>query len=259
MGLLDKLFKREQKKDTASKNDFYFNSDLPLNQNPTEEYICPLWKSIPSDENRQKDKDNQIDYATVLIYFSNGEIIDVIPDVNNYYLASKYVIDGEIYDISNIESVNKIPLPTSKAVFSGSLGTPVYRLEYLLRLHAGFERDNGNIDLSYALIHKGTEMLPYSSLEWKRHDYLREYFWLLDDDRIEDADLFFNNIKHELPAPYSDKEHTKEIQHRNYAILKRSFNSQVPKSFSAYMRIYNKQDEKYSKLVALADSINLKL
>lgn len=220
----------------------------------------PLWQSIPSEENREIDQNNGIDYKKVRIIFNDGNIQDVTPDVNNYYLAEIYCINGEDYNITNIESINKIPLPSKKSdPSSGSVGTPVYRLEYLLRIRAGMAKDEGNKELAYALMDKGTKLLKYSRLDWMRHDYLREYYWLLDDDRIEDAKKFFTEIEPDLPEPYSDKERIKEIQHYNYAMLKRNFPQEMPKSFSAYMRNYNKKDAKYNKFVKLAESINIKI
>ena len=71
--------------------------------------------------------------------------------------------------------------------------------------------------------------------------------------------LFFKNIEHELPSPYSDKEYTKEIQHYNYAILKRNFPDELPKSFSAYMRNFNKKEVKYEKYKELAETLNIVL
>ncbi len=225
-------------------------------KNSTDE--IPLWKSTPSEENRAKDKLHTIDYKNVKVYFKNGTIIDVIPDVNNYYLANIYNIDGKDYDITNISSIESIPIPEEK--YGGySDGTPVYKLEYLLRLHAGLEKEKGNSELAYTLMHKGTKLLRYSNIEWQRHDYLREYFWLLDDDRIDEAENFFQNISPILPTPYSEKEHTKEIQHYKYALLKHHFKDEMPKSFSAYMRNFNKKDEKFKKYIELAKQININL
>ena len=220
------------------------------------ENTTPLWKSVPSEENRRKDLLNGIDYKTVRIVFKDREIIDVSPDVNNYYLASIYNIEGTDYNITNISDVNNIPVPSVRDIHPG-LGTPTYRLEYLLRLHAGMERDNGNIVLAYALMDKGTKMLPFSPFDWQRQDYLREYYWLLDDDRLEDAENFKQYILPLLPDFYSKNEKIKEIQHRNYAILKREFPNDLPKSFSAYMRNYNKQDEKYRRFIELGKVLNI--
>lgn len=271
MGFLEKLFSK--KKNINADNvdiagaEKYKNNDV-IDISPSIESVddvevesqAPLWQAMPSEENRKIDESNGIDYKKVRIIFKDGEIQDVIPDVNNYYLAEIYCINGIDYNITDVESVNRIPIPTKKSdTFSGSLGTPVYRLEYLLRIHAGMEKDDGNKELSYALMHKGTQLLKYSNLDWKRHDYLREYYWLLDDDRIEDAEAFFAEIESDLPAPYSDKEYIKEIQHYNYARLKRNFPQKMPKTFSAYMRNYNKKDAKYDNFVKLAESINIKL
>ena len=218
----------------------------------------PLWQSMPSDENRNIDKLNNINYKDVIIYFDNGNIINVIPDVNNYYKVTTYNINGKNYDITNIDSVNSIPVPETKnTLYSDSIGTPVYRLEYLLRLHAGFEKDEGNIDLAYALMHKGTELLRFSNVEYQRKDYLREYYWLLDDDKIEEAQKLITDLGSYLPEEMYEKERIKEIQHLNYALLKRHYGSLIPKSFSAYMRIYNKQDAKFIKLKELGKNIGI--
>lgn len=265
MGLLDKLLRKSHIKNDCEELKYSSTNE----QNECHETIfndevkehdldAPLWQSVQSEENREKDIKNGIDYCNVKIYFEDGTINNVIPDVNNYYKATLYNIDGVDYDITDISSVRKIPLPPHKNQ-SYSSGTPIYRLEYLLRIHAGFAKDNGNTELAYALMHKGTELLKFSNIEWQRHDYLREYFWLLDDDRIEEAQKFFGEISEDLPEPYSPKEYTKEIQHYKYALLKRNFKNEMPKSFSAYMRNYNKKDEKFQKFVKLAESIGIDL
>lgn len=260
MKLLDKILKRNIQNDCKpnynSIDQQYTEMD---SDDETDNSNIPLWKSIPSDENRKKDLMHGIDYRKVKIYFDDGTIKDVVPDVNNYYNATIYNINGVDYDITDISSVKQIPLPMKKSQSYSALGTPVYRLEYLLRIHAGIEKDNGNTELAYALIHKGTELLKFSNIEWHRHEYLREYFWLLDDDRIDEAQEFFNKISSQLPTPYSSKEYTKEIQHYNYAVLRHNFKAEMPKSFSAYMRNYNKKDEKFEKYVKLAETIGINL
>lgn len=262
MKLFNKLFLKSNKKPVLSDNENEQASDEIVKSAEEDDITTttPLWRSIPSEENRQKDKDNSVNYNNVQIVFKHGEIQDVIPDVNNYYLATRYNIDGIVCDITDIVDIERIHVPNCKfPASSDAIGTPVYRLEYLLRLHAGFERKKGNDDLAYALMHKGTELLKYSPLLWQRHDYLREYYWLLDDERIDDAISFFNNIKNDLPEPYSEKEHIKEIQHYNYAVLKKHFPKDMPKSFSAYMRNYNKGDEKFQKYKELANTIGFNL
>ena len=252
MGLFSELFRKKQKVNSSYGSFVRESNNHASNQ-------TPLWLSIPSAENREKDKTKTTDYSNVHIFFKNGEIQDVVPDVNNYYLATHYNINGTVYDVTNISSVNEIPLPSSKAVVSMSLGTPVYRLEYLLRIRAGFAREEGNNELAYALMDKGTKMLKYSNLSWQRHDYLREYYWLLDDNRIEDAQSFFNEIEEDLTAPYSEKEYIKEVQHYNYALLKRNFPTEIPKSFSAYMRNYNAKNDKFKLCQNLAQQIGINL
>lgn len=252
MGFFDKIFGKNSNKSSQQTSHLQ-----PLIEDTNDPEAPPLWRSIPSEENREKDLLKGINYNSVRIVFENGEIVNVIPDVNNYYKASIYNINNQDFDITKIEDVNNIPLPKHKFSSTNSLGTPVYRLEYLLRLRAGTERDKGNIGLAYALMNKGTEMLKYSSLEWQRHDYLREYYWLLDDDRIEEAEQFFKRIAPDLPAPFSEKEHIREVQHYNYAVLKKHFPNELPKSFSAYMRNYNKQDSKYDRFIDLGKQLNI--
>lgn len=261
MKLFNKIFSSFNKTSSINHEEIFIEENEEEPEKEYEENVAtPLWQSIPSDENREKDKLNTTDYSNVVIYFKHGDIYDVVPDVNNYYLATHYNIDGTDYDISDVSSVNSIPLPTKEAPANeSSISSPTYRLEYLLRIHAGFAKDDGNSALAYALMDKGTKMLRFSTISYLRHDYLREYYWLLDDDRIEEAQAFFKTIKANLPKPYSDKEYTKEIQHYNYAILKRNFPKDLPKSFSAYMRNYNKRDAKFQKYEELARSINITL
>ena len=102
------------------------SSDIANDISKTQTQVnrTPLWQCVPSNENREKDKIVTSDYSNVCIIFKNGEIQDVIPDVNNYYLATHYIINGIDYDISDIDSVNSIPLPQTKSpVARSSLGT----------------------------------------------------------------------------------------------------------------------------------------
>lgn len=225
--------------------------------NANEEYI-PRWQRVPTTEGHEEDVARGIVMEKVCLYFKNGILFDVVPDVYGYPAARVYNIDGKEYDILSIEDVNNIPIPhytDEDSIF----GSPTYNLEYQLRICATDERKKGNNELAYTLLKKGTEMMFHSKIAYLRHDFLRLYYWLLEDGKIDEAKSFFASISNKLPQPYSEKEYTKEVQHLNYALLKDAFAKEMPKSFSGYMRNYNAKNDKFIQYQKLAKEINIEL
>lgn len=142
------------------------------------------WSSIRNEKEMEIER-NTIDLKNVTIYFKDGIIIDVIPDVYDYYKAQFYNIDGEIYDTYSIKSVKSIP----EVDFSRrkTLGTPVYYLEYLLRMRASQERKSHNDPLAYALLEKSTQLMKNTGTFYNKKDFLRLANWLYQDGKYEQA------------------------------------------------------------------------
>ena len=142
------------------------------------------WSSV-RDEKEMEIERNTIDLKNVTIYFKAGIIIDVIPDVYDYYKAQFYNIDGKIYDTYSIKSVQSIP----EVDFSRrkTLGTPVYYLEYLLRMRASQERKLHNDPLAYALLEKSTQLMKNTGTFYSKKDFLRLANWLYEDGEYDTA------------------------------------------------------------------------
>ncbi len=141
---------------------------------------------------------NNIDLTTVTIFFHNGIICRIVPDVQSYYSARYYVIEGNFYDTYSLEDVKSIPIP----VFNESYGTPVYNLEYLLKMRASEEREKENYELSYALMYKAIEGMKASRIMYGKKEYVQFIMWLYKDGRIEEAAMLEKRLRREEPEVF---------------------------------------------------------
>lgn len=170
-------------------------------------FVEPKWCNIRNQEKMDAER-NTVDLKNVTIYFKDGIIVDVIPDVYNYYQAQFYNIDGKTYDTYSIESVQSIP----EFDFHNrkSLGTPVYYLEYLLRMRASQERKKQNVLLAYALLKKSTQLMKNTGIFYSQQDFLRLANWLYEDGQYNQA----VKVERDLLATFPDKSaiHLKAFQ-----------------------------------------------
>lgn len=165
--------------DLLDMDNWYRSSDHP-NVLPN----CAKWSSIRDEKEIEIERDT-IDLKNVMIYFKDGIINDVVPDVYDYYKAQYFNINGTVYDTYSVESVQSIP----KFDFSNRkiLGTPVYYLEYLLRMRASQERKNHNNVLAYALLRKSTQLMENTGTLYNSKDFLQLANWLYQDGKYEQA------------------------------------------------------------------------
>lgn len=165
--------------DLLDMDNWYRSSDHP-NVLPN----CAKWSSIRDEKEIEIERDT-IDLKNVMIYFKDGIINDVVPDVYDYYKAQYFNINGTVYDTYSVESVQSIP----KFDFSNRkiLGTPVYYLEYLLRMRASQERKIHNNVLAYALLRKSTQLMENTGTLYNSKDFLRLANWLYQDGKYEQA------------------------------------------------------------------------
>lgn len=165
--------------DLLDMDNWYQSSDHP-NVLPN----CAKWSSIRDEKEIEIERDT-IDLKNVMIYFKDGIINDVVPDVYDYYKAQYFNINGTVYDTYSVESVQSIP----KFDFSNRkiLGTPVYYLEYLLRMRASQERKNHNNVLAYALLRKSTQLMENTGTLYNSKDFLQLANWLYQDGKYEQA------------------------------------------------------------------------
>lgn len=168
----------------------------------------PKWSSIRNEEKMELER-TTVDLKNVTIYFKDGIIVDVIPDVYDYYKAQFYNVDGKIYDTYAIESVQSIPL--FDFTNRKSLGTPVYYLEYLLRMRASQERKSKNNPLAYALLEKSTQLMKKTGAFYSQKDFLRLSNWLYEDGRYNQA----VKVERDLLAAFPDgsSAHLEAFQH----------------------------------------------
>lgn len=157
----------------------------------------PYWKQLRNGKRMEFERNN-IDLTTITIFFHNGIICRIVPDVQSYYSARYYVIEGNFYDTYLLEDVKSIPIP----VFNESYGTPVYNLEYLLKMRASEEREKGNYELSYALMYKAIEGMKASRITYGKKEYMRFIMWLYKDGRIEEAAMLEKRLRREEPEVF---------------------------------------------------------
>lgn len=158
----------------------------------------PKWSSVRNEEKMELER-TTVDLKNVTIYFRDGIIVDVIPDVYNYYLAQFYNIDGKTYDTYSPESVQSIPEFDFRN--RKSLGTPVYYLEYVLRMRASQERKLRNNPLAYALLKKSTQLMKNTGIFYSRQDFLRLANWLYEDGQYDQA----AKVENDLLATFPDE------------------------------------------------------
>lgn len=157
----------------------------------------PYWKQLRNGKRMEFERNN-IDLTTVTIFFHNGIICRIVPDVQSYYSARYYVIEGNFYDTYSLEDVKSIPIP----VFNESYGTPVYNLEYLLKMRASEEREKENYELSYALMYKAIEGMKASQIMYGKKEYMHFIMWLYKDGRIEEAAMLEKRLRREKPEVF---------------------------------------------------------
>lgn len=157
----------------------------------------PYWNQLRNGKRMEFERNN-IDLTTVTIFFHNGIICRIVPDVQSYFSARYYVIEGNFYDTYSLEDVKSIPIP----VFNESYGTPVYNLEYLLKMRASEEREKENYELSYALMYKAIEGMKASRITYGKKEYMRFIMWLYKDGRIEEAAMLEKRLRREEPEVF---------------------------------------------------------
>lgn len=123
------------------------------------------------------------------IYFKNGKMYKVYPsDEESWYDARYLVSDGAMYDLENIEDLQKIPIPnfefTDIMEGYGVTGS----LDYVLRMKAGSFYSRNEKELCSACLWKSTKMmLANKGMGWKKDDYFRIIYWHNELGMFEEA------------------------------------------------------------------------
>lgn len=179
----------------------------------------------------------------ITAYFKNGKIYKVKPYteiplnyVAGYANKARYIIsDGKKFDLTNVKSVNSIPIP--KYDTESKIGV-TGMLEYILKMHP--ETDDINLDT--AIMDKALSMMNYSYFDYSIDVYLQLPRMLYERGLFELGDEKLSKIltsakcAHEFDA-------VKLKNYRDYHYKRHTDPNSVPKSFSAYMRKLNKQNK----------------
>lgn len=139
-----------------------------------------------------------------VVYFKNGfySTMKPPPPPNLYenrdliYNADFLVSDGVKYDLSDISDIRSIKVPDFRSDNSGS---PVYSLDYALRMRASTCSNNEQHELCSAFLWKSTElMLANTDMNWRRKDFNRLIYWHNEMgmfDEAEKAKAYLNQFE----------------------------------------------------------------
>lgn len=192
------------------------------------------------------------------------------------------------YDLSTVQGISSIPVPTRKTDFSGT-GSITGQLDYYLMLKAGQYESAGQVELALACYRKANELMPMCAVSsYPKERYLRLPRYLrklrrFDEARVEEAkvetlflgDGVFEQSKAEFMAHMKlvghskkhaeelykeykaerDAEHQKVLYRADYDWLWEFLPELCPKSFSGYMRMKNANTEKFQKIIEEAKKL----
>lgn len=135
------------------------------------------------------------------VYFEHGRIVKVVPEPECAYgdyreeinKATCIVSDGIQYDLNNVDSILSITTPKylaqNEKADAVELGVTGY-LEYVLRMHCSYCKEQGRTDLLIACLEKSTTIMPHSSISWTEKDYYRIVSELEALGRFDDIDYW---------------------------------------------------------------------
>lgn len=189
------------------------------------------------------------------------------------------------YDLSTVEGINAIPVPTKKEQPSGGIGSVTGKIEYYLMAKAGQYEKAGEEELALACFRKANELMPMSSTSYDFDRYMRLPRYLrklrrFDEARVEEAKIqkmfpdsgifqqdkksFIDHMRYvghsAKEAERLYKEYCEECEERRQVLRRRQeydwiwehLPSLCPKSASAYSRMKSEGTEKYQSIVAEA-------
>lgn len=177
----------------------------------------PKWLSVRDDKAMEVER-KTLDLKNITIFFDNGVISDVVPDVYSYYEAQYYNIDGIVYDSYSIESIKKIPIPNYSKV--KLTGTPVYSLDYLLNIRASQERRKKNNQLAYVLLEKSLELMKHSQSLHNEKQITRIVNWLYEDGKLVEAEDKKIKLQKDFPYAFNRTLLHKEIFEKQLRLCK---------------------------------------
>ena len=126
--------------------------------------------------------------------FSKDSRISGLIDNEDYQRKRQIEIDWleKKYDLSTVEGINAIPVPTRKSAYNGISVTG--KIEYYLIMKAGEYERADKVELALACYRKANELMPMSSTAYPYETYMRLPGYLrklrrFDEARVEEAKI----------------------------------------------------------------------
>lgn len=225
-------------------------------------------------ETDQKISELKQQNRTIAFYDEFGFLIDIYPfndnkslydQIGNAYQSDFFVILDKIYDTYNIEDIKSIPIPYYK-----STDTPVYNIEYHLRMHRG---RTDNPDFETALSLKTIELMKSRKMFYGKSDYLTMINNIMKvgnfdiaDEAFEDVTCHLRNEYNKINLDYDKINQNPRYNNEDYQYLKQNFQIRwkqlqeynlikeqlpeyAPKSYSGYARMKTMNTKNYQNIV----------
>ena len=138
---------------------------------------------LESTKKQELSKDSQV------LYFENGQLCKVTPDGTKYTYNARFInSDGKLYDLHNINDIDKLPIPSFFRcdIFNGYGITG--SLDYFLKMKASLLRTNGLVNESDHLYRRLYLFMAASNNWFLEEDYLCYCKVLLQELRLEEAE-----------------------------------------------------------------------
>ena len=118
--------------------------------------------------------------------------------------AEKIVCDGKMYDLASVESIYSIPIPDYGKMHIGSIESPVFYLEYVLRMHASYLWKKKEYRLALVCLGKSTQMMPFSPIGYLKETYYRIVDWEEELGKFQKAEEWEQWIEDNAPSIEQD-------------------------------------------------------
>lgn len=204
------------------------------------------------------------DFGVLTDFYPFDENLPFNDQLGIPYKADYIVFSDRLFDTFSVDDIKSIPTPLYKYT-----DTPVYNLEYHLRMHRG-RTDNQALETAISL--KAIELMK-SNGGYVLNDYLTLISNLMKVGNFEVADKTYEDTVNYLRAKYKEKNldfdeilKSKKYNNENYQYLKQIFQKrwkqlqeynliiehlpdEAPKSYTGYARMKTMNTKNYQSLV----------
>lgn len=204
------------------------------------------------------------DFGVLTDFYPFNENLPFNDQLSIPYKADYIVFSDRLFDTFSVDDIKSIPTPLYKYT-----DTPVYNLEYHLRMHRG-RTDNQALETAISL--KAIELMK-SNGGYVLNDYLTLISNLMKVGNFEVADKAYEDTVNYLRAKYKENNldfdeilKNKKYNNENYQYLKQIFKKrwkqlqeynliiehlpdEAPKSYTGYARMKTMNTKNYQSLV----------